>query len=181
MTDNEIIALFNARCEDAIAESQKAYGKYCSSIACGILENEHDAEECVNDTWLRAWNSIPPASPASLKSYLGTITRNLSLDRLRTGRNTEKCADVDDMADVLPDPSSVEDEAITDEVRGYVNEWLGTLDKNRRDVFVCRYYFCASNADIASSFGMEENRVRSILSKLRKKLAKYLKERGFEV
>lgn len=181
MTDSEIIALFESRSEKAISESQKAYGNYCSSIACGILGNEHDAEECVNDTWLRAWNSIPPASPSSLKSYLGAITRNISIDRLRTGRKAEIAGDADEMADVISDPSSVEDEAITDEIRGYVNEWLGKIAKSKRDVFVLRYYYCLSTVFIAEKLGLSESRVRSILSKLRKKLAEFLEERGYEI
>lgn len=181
MTDTEIIALFFQRNEDAISESSKTYGAYCTSIACGILGSEKDAEECVNDTWLRAWNAIPPTSPKSLKAYFGKITRNLAIDRLRTGRVEERAGSIEEIEEIVPDTMNAEDEVISSEIRGCINNWLGGLEKQKRDIFVCRYYFCRSNSEIAEKFGLYENRVRSIISKLRKSLAEYLEERGYTV
>ncbi len=183
MDDLKIVELFLSRNEDAIKESQRKYSRYCSYIASNILASDEDAEECVNDTLLRAWNSIPPAKPQNLKAYLGTITRNLALDRCdRNGAKKRSHMELafEELAECLPCPVS------SDVIEGLalktaLNKFLSSLDTNKRIVFMQRYWYLSSVKDIAECVGLSENNVKVILLRLRAKLKKFLEKEGVSI
>ncbi len=186
MEDNQIIALYNARDERAITETSDKYGEYCYKIAYNILTDERDSEECLNDTWLRTWHSIPPAQPNSLRYFLSKIVRNLSLDKYRHRHrdkrgNGEIAAALDEMDELTADTVSVEDEVLRREVAEAVNRFLHTLTAEECGVFLCRYYFVDSIPVIAQKYCMQESNVYVLLSRTRKKLREYLKQEGYTV
>ena len=186
MNDTEIIARFFARDEAAAAEAETAYGTYCRAVARNITGSEEDAEECVNDVLLAAWNSIPPARPASLRAYLGRLTRNLALNRLEHNRAEKRGgggADLvlDELAEVLGGVPSPEDEVIRREIVGAVNAFLASLDERQRALFVRRYWYAESVGDLARRFGMGENAVSAALYRIRMKLKTYLEKEGYSV
>lgn len=185
MEDSMIIALYNARDESAILESDQKYGKFCFTIAENILHDRSDAEECLNDTWLRAWDAIPPAFPKVLRAFFGRITRNLAFDRYRR-RNSEKrggelTVALDELGECIADSSTVE-RAFEARVLGEsINRFLEGLSERDRNVFLCRYYYTYSIADISKQFGMKENYLRNLLSRMRVKLKDHLgKEHLYE-
>ena len=186
MDDAQILALYFARKEEALAQTQAAYGAYCRRIAMGILHSEPDADECVNDTYLRAWNSMPPQKPDRLRLYLAKITRSLSIDRWR-GRTAEKrrageyAASLDELAECVEELSSVEDEAERHRLAETVNDWLGTLGTEQRTVFVCRYWYCDPLSAIAESRGCTEAKIKSMLYRLRQSLRETLIREEFSL
>lgn len=184
MTDEIIIGLFTARSETAIAETQRLYGRYFYSIAHGIVWNDSDAEEVVNDTYLHAWNTIPPEHPDSLKAFLGRITRQLAIKRLE--HNTAKkrgegqyLSVIDELAECIS--GGDEDFADTVALRDTLNRFLQTLSTAERGIFIRRYWHMQSIEEIALSCRMSESRVKSQLMRTRKKLKTYLMEEGFSV
>lgn len=186
MDDHAIIRLFWDRDEAAIAETAAKYGSYCHTIAGNILGNGEDAEECVNDTYLRAWQSIPPHSPQVLRTYLGMITRNISFNRYnklhtkkRGGGQIE--AVLEELAEFVSGGSEPEQELDRKELVRAIDEFLAGLPKEKRVMFVCRYWYSDSVADIARRCSVSENNVSVTLNRLRKKLGSYLTERGFEL
>lgn len=181
MTDEDIVGLFWERSEDAIAETEKLYGNYFFYIANGILHSEEDAKEIVNDTYLKAWNTIPPERPNPLGAFLGRITRQLSINRLE--QNTAKkrgggqyTMAIDELAETLADGS--EDYATAD-LSDSINRFLRKLPTVRRRVFIMRYWYMRSVSDIAASYGMSEGKVASMLFRLRNKLKEQLLKEGF--
>lgn len=183
MTDSELIAKFEARDETVIAETADRYGTYCGSIAQHYLRNQQDAEECYNDTWLRAWNSIPPTKPLCLRAFLAKITRNLALDRLR-GQNTEKraCAysdTLDELAECVSGSENVESEVDARAMETCIKSFLQTLSKRDRGIFLRRYFFAEEIDDIAKRFHESNANVLMILSRTRKKLRTHLTEQGY--
>ena len=185
MTDEIIIGLFTARSETAIAETQRLYGRYFYSIAHGIVWNDSDAEEVVNDTYLHAWNTIPPAHPDSLRAFLGRVTRQLAIKRLE--HNTAKkrgegqyLSVIDELAECLSGDSGDE---IPDQIalREVMNRFLHTLPPDVRGVFIRRYWHMQSIEEIALSCRKSESRVKSQLMRTRKKLKTYLMEEGFSI
>jgi len=181
MTDENIVRLFWERSESAIAETEKLYGNYFFHIANGILHSEEDAKEVVNDTYLKAWNSIPPERPNPLKAFLGRITRQLSINRLE--QNTAKkrgggqyTAAIDELAEVLADGG--DDYAVAD-LTDALNRFLRKLPTDQRRVFIKRYWYMHSVADIAASYDMSESKVTSMLFRLRNKLKEQLLKEGF--
>ena len=141
MKDTEIIDLYWTRQERAITETQESYGKYCYSIAYHILHEREDSEECVNDTWLRAWNTIPPTRPARLSLFLGTITRNLSFDRWKRKHAAKRGSGemdvvLDELAECVPDKSSTEEIVEDRELQRQINQFLGTLREKDRNIFL---------------------------------------------
>lgn len=186
MKDNAIIELFFARDERAIKITAEKYGNYCNAIAGNILNNREDAEECVNDTYLRAWNSIPPHRPLVLKTYLGKLTRNLAFD-LYKKRTAEKrgggeiSAVLDELAECIAGENDPAKEFDKVELQETINIFLGTLSKEKCAVFVRRYWYVESIPEIAERYDMTENHVSVILTRLRKQLRSYLAERGFEL
>lgn len=184
MQDSDIIALYHARNEQAISESSGKYGKYCLSIAHNILHNMQDAEECVNDTWLRAWNSIPPARPDSLQLYLGGITRHLSLDRYRSAHREkrgggEMVLALDEIGEVACPGTDVQSQAEESEFYEVFNRFLWTLPERDCNVFIRRYYYIDSIDTIAVRYDLSPSNVKKILSRTRAKLLGHLRKEGY--
>ena len=184
MEDSKIIALYNERDESAIAETEAKYGAYCFSIAANILHSLPDSEECVNDTWLRAWNAIPPEKPNSLRAFLGRITRNLAYDRYRYQTSEQRGGSsttlaLEELSECIPARTSVEEQVELRALGESIDRFLSALSKRDRNVFLCRYYYSYSTADIAKQFGMRENYLRNLLSRLRGRLKKYLEKEDF--
>ncbi len=181
MKDADIIDLYFARDEEAIAESQKAYGKYCTAVAMHILASMADAEECVNDTWLKAWQSIPPARPVDLKSFLGRITRNLSLDRFRSLRRHKRNRDLevamDELSEAIPLPDDTKDSLL----RQLFNEFLAETDALNRRLFVGRYWHGYSVGKLAEHYGMTENAVSHRLARTRTALKEFLEKEDYRL
>ena len=182
MEDLDIIELYFKRDERAIAETAGKYGGYCGSIAMNILASAEDTEECLNDTWLRTWNSIPPHRPNILRVFVGKIARNLALDKYKA-RNAEKRAggEFAMSLDELGDCVGAADERETAEIGESISRFLRTQTKETRSVFVCRYFYCDSIADIAQRFGMSEGKVKTLLFRTRNKLKIHLEGEGITV
>lgn len=184
MEDTRIVELYWARSENAIAETSAKYGKYCYSIAFRILANAEDADESVNDTYLDAWNAMPPHRPAVLSTFLGKITRRLSIQKWRM-HNAEKRGGgeivlaLDELSDCIPSGHSVEHEIEAAELAKEINTFLHTLSTDERDMFVGRYWFLLSIAEISMKTGFGESKTKMILFRTRKKLRGYLKRRGY--
>ncbi len=181
MTDDSMILdLFFARSEEAIGESEKKYGKYCYSISYRILANKQDTEECVNDTWLSAWNCIPPNRPSCLRGFLGKICRNISLDRLDFLNAEKRNKNVTDAFNELEMCLSGKEENISDELhlRETVNRFLESLDTKTRIVFMRRYWYFCSTAEIGESMGISEGNVRVILHRTKQKMRKFFEKEG---
>jgi RNA polymerase sigma-70 factor (ECF subfamily) len=186
MDDRMIVQLYWDRDEQAIPATADKYGSYCTAIAKNILGNKEDAEECVNDTYLHAWNSIPPHRPSVLPTFLGKITRNLSFNRYK--HNTadkrgggETTAVLEELLEIVSDTDSVEQEIDRQELVRSIDTFLGMLSAEKRGIFVRRYWYFDSISTIAFSFGMTENNVSVNLHRIRLKLRNYLLERGFEL
>lgn len=186
MDDSKIVQLYWDRNEQALTATSDKYGNYCITIAKNILGNKEDAEECVNDTYMRAWNSLPPHRPNILSTYLGKITRNLSFNLYK--RNTadkrgggEVPVVLDEIVDLVSDTDDVEKEIDRRELVKAIDDFLGKLPADKRSIFICRYWYFDSISNIASRFGMTNNYVSVLLNRLRLKLHNYLLERGFEI
>lgn len=186
MNDEQIVGLYLERDEQAIAESEKKYGAYCMKIAMNILSSELDSEECVNDTWLRAWRSIPPQEPTNLATYLGKITRNLSINRYKM-KYAEKRAineftvSLDELDECVPGGEAVENEERVGQIRDSINDFLHTQKELDRKVFVCRYFYCDPVAEIAKRFEISESRVKSLLFRMRSRLKAHLEADGIAI
>lgn len=186
MEDIQIIQMYFNRDEKAIRETSLKYGNYCSSIAIKILNNWEDAEECVNDTYLCAWESIPPTRPEMLKVYLGRITRNLSFN-LYKKMNADKRGNgqialvLDELAECISGGCEPEQQYLQKEIVSCINSFLRELPKEKRIIFVRRYWYSDSVSEIADRIGKSENAVSVTLNRLRKMLHIYLLERGFNL
>ena len=186
MDDKIIITLYNARNEKAIEETSLKYGKFCYAIAYNILTDKQDSEECLNDTWLGAWNSIPPNQPQSLKYYLAGIVRNLSLKRFRSKHRQKRNEDnvsfvIDEIEQITRDTVSVEDEVGARELAQVINLFLRSLGARERCVFLRRYYFVENISEIAQRANMTENNVTVTLARTRKKLRAFLIKEGYGI
>ena len=184
MTDAEILALYHARDEDAIAETQRLYHRYCYSIAYGILNDEEAAAECVNDTWLAAWNTIPPQCPEHLPAYLGRLTRNTALKRWRERTAVKRGGGqlelaLEELADCLPARETPEDRALAGDLSAALDRFLSGLPKHARQVFLRRYWFLEPVEAIALDMGFSLPKTASILRRTRLKLHDYLSKEGF--
>lgn len=186
MEDIEIVNLYWERNSNAIKETASKYGGYCKAIAWNILGNNEDVEECVNDTYLNTWNSIPPNRPNVFSAYLGKITRNLSFDKFRH-RHADKCGGgeielvLDELSECVSGTDSVEEEIEKKELVQAVNTFLDTLPQEKCSIFLCRYWYAIPVSEIATRFGMSEGNVSVILNRIRNKLKNYLIERGYEL
>ena len=182
MTDDKIVALYWARSEDAIKETEKAYGSYCYYIAFHILHEKQDANETVNDTYLKAWQNMPPQKPNPLKAFLGRITRQLSINRLEkrnaTKRGGEYALSLDELENVIGD--NTQDMADQVALSEALTRFLYALPITQRRIFVRRYWYFESINEIASTFSISESKVKSMLMRLRKKLKQHLEQEGFE-
>ena len=175
MEDVHIIELFWARSETAIGATSAKYGKYCYTIAYNILANAEDADESVNDTYLNAWNSIPPHRPSNLATFLGKITRRIAIDKWRS-RSAEKRGGgeiplaLDELSDCIPAKSSVEQEVETEELEQGMNDFVMALPITERRVFICRYWYLDSISSISQQFGFSQSKVKVMLHRTRKDL-----------
>lgn len=182
-TDDEIITLYWERKQEAISETDVKYGNYCYSIGFRILADTEDTMECVNDTWLNAWNAIPPEKPEVLRLFLGKITRNLSLNRIRDKHRIKRgggqaVLTFDELQECIPCYDSPEKKYEDKQVTEYINDWLSKLDKEKRVAFVRRYWFCESINKTAELLGFSESKTKSLLFRLRKELKEYLEMEG---
>lgn len=184
MEDTQIINLYRQRDPDAVSETANKYGTYCFAISDNILHNAEDAEECVNDTWLHAWNAIPPQRPAVLRMFLAKITRNLSFD-LFNARKAEKRGGgeidlvLDELGECIGGGTDTEAEYEAKELRQCIQRFVRMLPKRDGNVLVRRYFFAEPVADIARRYGLSENNVTVILSRTRKKLKAHLLREGY--
>ncbi len=186
MEDSQIVQLYWDRNEQALSESSLKYGAYLTSVSKNILSNAEDAEECVNDTWLRAWNSMPPARPSFLSTFLAKITRNLSFDRWRAlNRKKRGSGEIDLVLSELKDCVSGQDDPEKTlemkELTSEINRFLSLLSDEKRLIFILRYWYVMGVSEIASRTGRSENSTSVTLSRIRFKLKDYLKERGFDI
>lgn len=181
MEDREIVALFWNRDESALAESEERYGDYCLYIAKNVLRNARDAEECVNDALLAAWNSIPPNRPDNLRVYLGTLVRNYALDVWRRKnsqkRKTASVASLEELGE-LASAFNVEDAVSAKELSRHISDYLKTLEETERKIFVRRYWCYESIEAICSRYGFGKSKVKMMLKRTRDGLAAYLKKAG---
>ena len=180
MPDNEIVELYFARDEQAIQATDDKYGKLCMQISMNIVESRSDAEECVNDTYLKTWNSIPPTRPNSLGAFVCRIARNLSLNRLRdlraAKRNRELTTSLSELEACIPLP----DEA-AGRLPELLNDFLSRLDREERALFLGRYWYACSVKDLARKLGITPNAASMRLRRLRESLKAYLAEGGYYV
>lgn len=184
MEDDNIVSLYWARSENAIAETLKKYENYCFSIAYHILGNAEDANECVNDTCLDAWNNIPPHRPLVLSAFLGKITRRISIDKWRS-RTAQKRGGgeialvLDELSDCIPSSQSVEHAVESAELSQLIDSFVMTLSPAERRVFICRYWYLDSISEIAQRFGFSQSKVKMMLHRQRKRLLNRLEREGF--
>ena len=184
MDDIRIIDLFLARNEQAIEETDRKYGRLCFSIANRILENREDSEECVNDTYLTAWNKIPPTRPNHLGAFLCKITRFLSLKKLEFLNAQKRTAVVtvsfEELENILSD-DKISPDVGAEELGGLISAFLRQEKADARNVFLRKYLFFDSVAEIGERYGLKENTVKSMLFRTRNRLREYLRKEGIEV
>ncbi len=184
MTDERIIDLYCRRQEAAIRETAAQYGNYCFRVADAILKNREDSEECVNDTWLCAWNSIPPAVPRSLRMFLAKITRNLSFNLYQKKRTAKRgggeiAAVLDELGECVADRADVEGEIQARELGRSINRFVHGLPERDGNVFIRRYFFTESPGVIARRYELTENHVSVILNRTRRALKAHLEKEGY--
>ncbi len=183
MSDEQIVALFHERKEAAIAETAGKYGKYFYYIAYQILHNEQDSEECVNDTYLRAWNTIPPQKPKNLSAFLGKITRNLALDKYKYDSREKRgggqiLVALDELDECITSANDTEKIISDKELTDALNRFLAGLPVRKRQIFLRRYWYFSTISEIAKDFGMSESNVKIILHRTRRELKIYLEMEG---
>lgn len=183
MEDKQIIELFYERSDDAVLKTAQMYGKYLSYIAYNILYNKEDSEECVNDTYLRAWNSIPPQRPDNLQTFLGKITRNLALDKYKYYKRNKRGGGqmmlaINELDECIPSKNNVE-QAISDkELTQTLNSFIAGLPAKKRQIFVRRYWYLSPIYEIAKDYDISESNVKIILHRIRNELKLFLKKEG---
>ena len=183
MKDHEIVELYWKRDETAITETANQYGNYCHAISYYILNNAEDAEECVNDTWLGAWKTMPPQRPNRLATFLGKITRNLSINRFkqyaaekRGGGQTELA--LSELEDCIPAPTTVEQIVEEEVLVDSLNRFLYAQPEQKRNIFIRRYWYLYPIRDIAGAYGMSESKIASLLFRMGNELKKHLEKEG---
>lgn len=185
MEDKQIVDLYWQRNESAIEETDKKYGRYCHYIAYHILADDEDAKEIVNDTYLKAWNTIPPNRPDPLKPYLGTISRQLSLNRYESQHTQKRGGQVvlalEELSECIPDTDSGEDIGESVAFSDALTRFLWGLPTRTRNMFIRRYFYMSPVSEIAKDFSMKESAVTMLMLRTRRKLAHFLKKEGFDV
>ena len=184
MEDKDIIALYFQRDETAIVHSQLKYGAYCNTIALNITHCPEDAEECVSETWLRAWNAIPPQRPTFLKAFFGKITRNLALDSIR--RETAEIRGggvvplvLEELAECLPAKNAVEDQVDARELGRIISIFVRSLKERDGNLFLRRYFYMDSLEEAAKHVGISPKHAAVSLHRIRKRLEDYLRKEGY--
>ena len=184
MDDEAILALYRNRDSSAITETSVKYGRLCFSVANNLLFSREDSEECVNDTWLHAWNAIPPEWPLRFSAWLAKVTRNLALSRLREVK-AEKSGGgelplvLDELAESLPGGTDPQRKLELKELTEAVNRFLDGLKPDVRNVFVARYFYAASHSELSARTGWSVGKVKTVLRRTRLKLRNTLREEGF--
>lgn len=182
MTDNEIIKLFFGRKEQAIMELDSKYGKACYSLSYSIVRSKQDAEECVSDSYLGVWNTIPPNRPNVLKAFVLKIVRNVSLSRYRENtaikRNSTFDIPLHELKESLCTINTTEEMILKEELTELINNFLSKLSKQNRVIFMRRYWFCDSYAEISASTGLSEKNISVRLTRIKNQLRVYLNNRG---
>lgn len=183
MDDKSIVDLYWQRSQQAIEETAAKYGPYCRTIAWNILSNHEDCEECVNDTYLSAWNSMPDKRPERLSPFLARITRNHALHKIENQRRLKRGGSeaelaLEELAECIPAKQSVEAELEAKELGIAINYFLSLLPADERKVFFCRYFFMASVAEISEKFHFSRSKTLSMLHRTRIKLRKFLLQEG---
>lgn len=185
MEDTAIIELYFSRCQTALKETEIKYGRFIYSLANNILSSAEDTEECVNDTYLRLWNSIPPNNPGNFIAYIGKITRNTAVSILRHNtaakRNSSGDVLLSELEDCIPSRDSINEEADMKYLSEIISGWLKTLDPDMRVLFVKRYWYGESVQELSMQTGIRPAKISSYLFSLRKKLKKVLEEKGVRV
>lgn len=183
MDDRSIVELFLQRSEEAILQTDNKYGRYCHRIAYNILGNDEDSEECVNDALMRVWGSIPPNEPTSLSSFIGKITRNLALDKLRH-KNSEKRGNgevplvLDELAECISGSNELERREDSAEITAALNKFLEELNSVERGAFMRRYWMMEPIADIAERYDISVSKTTTMLFRIRGKLKKHFMKEG---
>lgn len=175
MEDNQIIELYWNRNEKAISETDKKYGKYCNYIAYNILQNVEDSNECVNDTYLKTWNAIPPQKPNVFKLFLAKITRNLAIDKYRKNKHKSIMEEILDELNDCTSNTSIENEIEYSEIVENINTFLNGLSTDKRKIFIDRYWSFDSIENISNKYKIKKGNIKMILFRIRKDLKKYLK------
>lgn len=184
MEDQKIIKLYLERNEDAVAHTERKYTKYCRSIAIHILHIPEDVEEAINDTWLAAWNSIPPHIPKCLQTFLGRLTRNISLKSVRSEKAIKRGAAefrvvFEEVSDWLQSNQNVEQQVDEQALADELNCFLNSISDLERNIFVRRYWYMQSISEIADYHGFSESKVKSMLFRIRKKLYAKLEKENY--
>jgi RNA polymerase sigma-70 factor (ECF subfamily) len=184
LNDSQIVALFFDRDQRAIQETDAKYGKLCYSVAYNILDNNEDSQECVNDTYVGVWNTIPPTKPDNFSAFICRITRNLSLKRLesisRHKRSYATLVSLDEISEILPDQGIAD--GIDDEAIGkIISNFLRNEKEDVRNIFIRKYYFFDSIDDIANRYGFTKSKVKNMLFRTRNKLREYLIKEGVNI
>lgn len=182
MEDQQIIDLYNARCEQAISETDRKYGSFCRQLALSILTIREDAEECVSDTYFTVWNKIPPELPRSLRAFLGRITRNLCISRYRANHAQKRYSGMDlllsELNDCVPAPKTTEELADSRRLGELISQWLDTLSAEDRVLFVRRYWYGDALRDLALEAGCGTNQLAHRMLRLRSRLRAALEAEG---
>ena len=182
MDDKAIIDLYCSRSENAISETDKRYGKPCMSIANNILNDISDSEECVNDTYLKTWNKIPPHIPKYFPAFLFKIVKNTAMTKYSYNHRDKRCSEIsvsfDELGECVADSEDINETVDKKELAGFINEFLKGLSREKRIVFVRRYWYFDSVPQIAEMCDMSEEKVKSMLMRMRSRLRDFLKERG---
>ena len=182
MTDAQIVEMYWNRNEQAITVTAEKYGTYCYSVAYGVLHNEEDSKESVNDTYMSAWNSMPPHKPAILKTFLGKITRRLSIDRWRRRNAEKRGGEIAEVLDELSECISPSGDPIAEMEKETLDKTINAFVKELKDteqrVFLCRYWYAKPVKEIAKLFGFSESKVKVMLMRTRNKLKARLETEG---
>ena len=184
MDDKDIIVLFWKRSQKAIEETASKYGAYCYSIAYNILNNNEDAEECVNDTYIDAWNSIPPHRPSILSTFLGKITRRIAIDKWRKANAQKRGGGelplvLEELGECVASFQNVEQTVEHNLLSEVIKDFVKKLPETERSIFICRYWYMDSIEDICKQFHFSQSKVKSMLLRTRKKLWNKLNKEGF--
>ena len=186
MDDDQILALYEQRSEQAISETVASYGSYCRTIVGRILEDPEDVEEVLSDTWLKAWQAIPPNKPRYLKLFLGKIARNQALSTYRAQTSQKQGGSMvqlalDELEECVPGPNEIDSNLNQEILKDGIEKFLRTESRQARMVFVRRYFYLEDTEQIARRYGIRESNVLMILSRTRKKLKQYLIQEGYDL
>ena len=183
MQDEKIVQLYWDRDEEAIRETEEKYGTYCDAVAWNILHDREDSRECVNDTLLRAWNAMPPQRPQKLRMFLAKITRNLAFDKYKAKTAAKRGGETElvlyELAECVAAGESLEETVIVGELVAAVNRFVAALPARERNVFIRRYFFTETTAQIGERYALSVKNVTVILSRTRRKLRVFLEKGGY--